>query len=149
MTEIALHIILGIFGFGGWASAIVLLADRRGLQERLDDLKAENRDLRTAERKRDPQEPPPKLADPSNASKIFEAHLEKKWPKEKQICPICGSCEWGASGVAGIHSFDGKSVVLFGGTVYPVVLLVCTGCGHMLTFSAIMAGIVETNKEKA
>lgn len=68
--------------------------------------------------------------------------LNKKWPMA-QKCPICQRREWSFSGtIHELREFH-KGDFIVGGSVFPVVPIVCNFCGYTLFFNALKLDLVE------
>lgn len=69
--------------------------------------------------------------------------LKEKWPEESQICPVCAEKKFSLP----------KHVVMFKTfpislKVYPNFLILCQNCGHTYFFNAVIAEIVEKDKQQ-
>lgn len=72
----------------------------------------------------------------------FEKWLEINWVGKKE-CPICNNDRWGIpEKVFGMIEFNGKNIII-GGSVQPIISLVCDKCGYTISFNAIKGGIVK------
>jgi ribosomal protein L32 len=68
-----------------------------------------------------------------------EAWLAEKWTGSKE-CPICGHSDWAITAAMELRQFNlGQPSVLE--PVFPVFHAVCTTCGFLHTFSAILANV--------
>jgi len=68
--------------------------------------------------------------------------LNTKWQGPK-VCPICKNNNWGIPDtLAEVRGFFQGSLVV-GGPVFPVLLVTCNVCGHVLAFNAVVMGLVE------
>ena len=73
-------------------------------------------------------------------------HL-KKWIDQKAVdmtCPICTKATWipGSLILTPPARGKGKSMVI-GGRTYPMVPIICTNCGYMHFFNALIVGLEE------
>ena len=69
------------------------------------------------------------------------AWLEEKWTGSKN-CPICQRENWTITGVMVMQSY-GVSERGQSSDVFPVFHAVCTTCGFLRTFSAVIAGLTD------
>ena len=70
----------------------------------------------------------------------------KSHRKDSFSCPVCGQTNFQLQTTLGIVPlFGGGATVL--GSGYPVVVMVCGNCAHMLFFNAIIAGLVPAEEE--
>lgn len=68
--------------------------------------------------------------------------LNAKWQGPK-ICPVCHSNDWHVPDtLSEIRQFFHGSMVV-GGPVFPLLLVTCKVCGHVLAFNALVMGLVE------
>lgn len=66
------------------------------------------------------------------------------WFRSKGIvltCPICKSSNWGSFGHIVAPMTYSPGAFQIGGTSYPTVNLVCTNCGSIQAFSAVLLGL--------
>jgi hypothetical protein len=69
--------------------------------------------------------------------------LEKKWPKEKQICEVCGGGNWS------IQEHSVTPIILknggfqLGGNAYPQVMVVCGNCSNTKYFNTVIMDAIE------
>ena len=74
-----------------------------------------------------------------------QAWLEENW-KEPKTCPILGGRSWSiANEFVEFRPYSGGEVVL-GINVYLQVLVTCTECGYVITFSAFQMGLLSRTK---
>lgn len=72
----------------------------------------------------------------------------KKLEKAIKVCPICGHKGLIISDtIFEIREFNGGQLILGGkeSTIYPLIAVVCGGCGNTQFFNAILLGIVSNN----
>lgn len=75
--------------------------------------------------------------------------LEKKWPKEKRTCEICGNSNWSISeDLVMPLPFVGGGLTV-GGNAYPHILITCINCGNAKFLNAVVAKIVESKEEES
>lgn len=75
--------------------------------------------------------------------------LNAQWNGPK-ICPICGKNNWTISPeLVELRRFEGGSLVVGGGSVFPLLSVTCTICGNTLLFNAIVAGLVALEEATA
>jgi len=68
--------------------------------------------------------------------------LNEKWPMA-QKCPICQHREWSIDGtIHELREFHSGDFVV-GGSVFPVVPIVCNFCGYTFFFNALKLGLIE------
>lgn len=85
---------------------------------------------------------PPKI----DAKALIE-HLKKQW--QDRSCPMCGKGPWSVQDRPyELRSFHSGGLVV-GGPVIPVVPVVCSNCGNTVLVSAIVAGAIKPEPEKA
>ena len=74
-------------------------------------------------------------------------YLKSKW-KDPAPCPMCGHTEWGVE--SKIFTLPLFGAFAFGShaTVLPVVPVICKNCGYMLLVSAVVAGLVEGERDE-
>lgn len=61
-------------------------------------------------------------------------------------CSLCGTTNWVlADEIYEVESYEGKQLGVPSKTVMPVVVLICTTCGHMVNLSATALGIIDRN----
>ncbi len=59
------------------------------------------------------------------------AYIDSVWPEDKQVCPICGTNDWGINDVANLPVRpEGVEVLLDTTKVYPLVPVTCKKCGY-------------------
>ncbi|MBA7695435.1 hypothetical protein ES703_104063 [subsurface metagenome] len=74
-------------------------------------------------------------------------YLDEKWPTRK--CTICGHSSWQIQdSVWEIREFQGGGMVIGGGSLIPVISIMCTYCGNTLLFNALHSGIIEGGKKQ-
>jgi len=68
--------------------------------------------------------------------------LEERWP-EPRTCPISGHDTW----IIGDHLVTplvwSQGDILVGGSVYPLVMVICEACGYTQMFNAVLLGITK------
>ena len=78
-----------------------------------------------------------------------ERDAANKWIRErvKSPCAACGHAYWAVGSYVVSLSADTKN---FLGTKkhYPALVTVCAECGHFRLHSAVLAGIIERDKDK-
>jgi hypothetical protein len=64
-----------------------------------------------------------------------------------KVCPVCGTGQFKLDGeVGGLATVvEGASGAL--GRTFPLLLLICVNCFHVIPFAAIPLGIVPTKRE--
>jgi len=89
---------------------------------------------------------------PDNFGKLSTEEREqaKKWIDKQApdlVCPVCGKGTWMLGDhVIGLTPYS--MGLIFGGTSYPAILVVCGECGLFRLFSAVMAGVVQSTTEQ-
>ena len=80
--------------------------------------------------------------------KKVKQYIERVWTHWE--CPFSGHTDWGLGPmVVQTMTYVGSGgLVIGGGQTYPLVVLVCSGCGYTVFVNAIQAGVVE-KKETA
>lgn len=71
------------------------------------------------------------------------SYINDKW--KGKPCPMCDNREW----FIPTNSFelkDFRSPALIGGTVLPVIPIICTNCSNTIFINAILSGIVKNEK---
>lgn len=68
--------------------------------------------------------------------------LDKYWKKENRVCPVCSNNTWDLRDKIFEIPELPENNKLFGGVMYPVIVLKCTTCTYTLLFNAIDMGIV-------
>jgi hypothetical protein len=76
---------------------------------------------------------------PEEKAKISK-WLQEKWPGEAK-CPISGHDEWILADRLVSPLTRRKNAVTIGGPTYPLVMIICEGCGYTLFFNAVLIGI--------
>jgi hypothetical protein len=70
-----------------------------------------------------------------------KAALEEVW--KDAVCPFSGHKEWAiADDFVEMRPYYGGDFVVGEGNIYPAVMVVCAGCGHMALFSAVRLGLL-------
>ena len=70
-----------------------------------------------------------------------EKALKDVWTKYE--CPYSGHTDWEISPeLVELRAYSGGGLRVGGGGVYPAVMVVCRGCGHIALFSAITLKLV-------
>jgi len=69
------------------------------------------------------------------------AWLNEKWDGDKK-CPISGDNSWSISKDILVSLPYSRGGLTLGGNQYPLVLVTCTECGYVMTFSAMIMGLV-------
>ena len=72
------------------------------------------------------------------------AWLNEHWTMPRG-CPICGSSDWQVGQVGEIRQYNDGNLILGGpgGGVIPTFPVVCTTCGYIHLFSALLTGVVD------
>jgi len=71
--------------------------------------------------------------------------VNQKW-KGQKICPICGENSWGVfDNLWELRAFSQGNLNL-GGPIIPLAALACKNCGYVMTFNALLAGLIEPEK---
>lgn len=72
------------------------------------------------------------------------AWLNRHWPQERRICPICGNPTWSISEIVELRQFQGGDLVIGGkSSIYPVFPVMCSRCGFTHFFNAVVSGIAQ------
>ena len=80
--------------------------------------------------------------------KLIE-YLEQKWGSDPR-CPMCGHHEWNVHGTSfELREFHEGNLVIGGGTVIPVVPVMCINCGNTVLVNAIHAGAEEAEPKNS
>ena len=69
--------------------------------------------------------------------------LEKKWPKEKQICEVCGGNHWIIQQHLVTPILIENNGLNIGGTAYPQVMAVCGNCSNTKYFNTVIMDAIE------
>ena len=72
--------------------------------------------------------------------------LNTHWQGEWR-CPICEQDEWLVHDEAVEVRAFGRGSLAANGSVFPLLSVTCSTCGHTLFFNAIVAGLVEPPEE--
>jgi hypothetical protein len=73
--------------------------------------------------------------------------FRSKWTKEL-ACPVSGDTKWiVAERLVCAPLYTKEGTFLVSDVSYPMVMVVCSGCGYARFFSAAMIGIVPATKE--
>lgn len=95
-------------------------------------------------------QPPPPSGVPSPSAYAMDPiaaqqWLETKWPPHRRTCPICATNTWNIENmIAEMRQFSGGSFVIGAGVgIFPLLVVTCINCGHVLLFNAMMAGLVK------
>jgi hypothetical protein len=69
--------------------------------------------------------------------------LRDNW---KNPCPMCGVRKWNVlDTVFELHEYNKGSVVI-GGTVMPLITVVCSNCGTTILINALTSGLIKIDK---
>ena len=84
----------------------------------------------------------------SDDKRRVEDWLKDNWIVATKACPISGHNDW----IIGDHivqpnTYAGGGLSV-GGTGYPMVMLICNGCGYTMYFNAVKLGLVAGNKSE-
>jgi len=80
-------------------------------------------------------------------AKQFIEYLQAKWGGKS--CPMCGKTDWSIMGrVYELREYGETGLVLGGNTIVPIVPVLCKNCGNTVLVNAIIAGLVDRDKEK-
>lgn len=80
-----------------------------------------------------------------NTEALLE-HLKVKW--QGRPCQQCSIGNWSVQDTAyELRQFSNGSLVA-GGTVMPVIPVICSNCGNTILVNAIIAGAVDLDKSK-
>ena len=80
-----------------------------------------------------------------DAEKIV-SYLKEKW--QGRTCPMCQTGNWIVQdNCFQLMRYDANAFVI-GGTVIPVIPVICNNCSNTLLINAILAGVINP-KEKA
>jgi hypothetical protein len=72
-----------------------------------------------------------------------EGWIERIWTGSRK-CQICESSDWILlHNVWELREYQGGGLVVGGGSVLPVVAMMCNVCGHTLFFNAIAIRVIE------
>lgn len=78
----------------------------------------------------------------------FSKYVAEKWKPPYQ-CGCCKANNWSISDrVFQLAEFSPSGIVI-GGPVVPLAPVTCNNCGNTILLNAIIAGVVEQNKEEA
>lgn len=61
-------------------------------------------------------------------------------------CSLCGRSQWNANTKLFYLGEYNKDALVLGGPVYPVLPITCTHCGNTLFINALVAGLLEQDK---
>ena len=74
--------------------------------------------------------------------KKAEDWLNDHW-KGDRLCPICGRNDWWiCDEVVEVKSYN-EGRLLAGGSIFPLLAVICLTGGNTLLFNAMLAGLVE------
>ena len=76
------------------------------------------------------------------ASEWLNTHWQGDW-----TCPICGQNDWLLHDEAVEVRAFGKGRLAAKGSIFPLLTVICSTCGHTLFFNALVAGLVELPDE--
>lgn len=76
--------------------------------------------------------------DIDNAFEWLNTHWQAEW-----ICSICGSDDWLVHDEAVEVRAFGQGRFSTAGSIFPLLTVICSTCGHTLFFNALIAGLVE------
>jgi transcription elongation factor Elf1 len=80
--------------------------------------------------------------DKDTEKKVIE-HLDEKLGK-RLTCPVCGHQEWSLNDHFMQLDEFGPDRPAFGKyKIFPVIVLTCQHCGHVLLFGALALGVIE------
>jgi hypothetical protein len=82
------------------------------------------------------------LWDKGQLAKI-SAWVNSKW-RQGVTCSQCGASQWSIGTSPGhllLGTSDGSTIVA--GASYPVIVVLCGNCGHMVLVNALTAGVSE------
>jgi hypothetical protein len=78
---------------------------------------------------------------------LIVRQLQNVW-KGARACPACAQpTKWEIGGIMELREYHEGNVVL-GGSLTPVVVVVCEKCGGTQLFNAIKLGLVDINSGK-
>jgi predicted nucleic-acid-binding Zn-ribbon protein len=69
-------------------------------------------------------------------------HWQGDW-----LCPICGQDDWLVHDEAVEVRAFGQGRLAAKGSIFPLLTVLCSNCGHTLFFNALIAGLVEPPEE--
>ena len=83
---------------------------------------------------------------------ITQEQIQKidKWMRQKNVraaCECCGNTGWQASDIIASPTFSGGNFNI-GGPTTPMLPIVCTHCGNVRLFAAVLLGIVPQEAEQ-
>ena len=71
-----------------------------------------------------------------------ERWLNERWRGDR-LCSVCGKNDWWiCDEVVEVKAYN-EGRLLAGGSVFPLLAVICRECGNTLLFSAMLAGVVE------
>ncbi|PIZ04435.1 MAG: hypothetical protein COY58_04165 [Gammaproteobacteria bacterium CG_4_10_14_0_8_um_filter_38_16] len=80
--------------------------------------------------------------DDEKLKKLSES-LREKW--KNRVCPMCQSGNWIIQeNCFELREFNGGNLVI-GGTVIPIVPIVCNNCSNTVFINAILSGVVSVD----
>ena len=85
-----------------------------------------------------------RMSDPDRQNLEIDAAsawLAEKWTGSKN-CPICQNADWSISPTMGLQELHNRTRTSQGST-FPIFLAVCTSCGFLYSFSAVVAGVAS------
>lgn len=91
---------------------------------------------------------------PDDDSKLTAEQKEMAvaWLNERgagdPTCPGCGKKNWEVGEHLVSPPIQSKRGLILGGLAYPNFMIICSNCGNTQYFNAVMAKLVESNKEK-
>ena len=72
--------------------------------------------------------------------------LAEKWPSP-QWCPVCGHADHWLGDLGAVPGFEYEKWII-NTPQFPVFGIVCRNCGHVMWFSAILAGVMPPKPER-
>ncbi len=68
-------------------------------------------------------------------------YLREKWPDNGLACPLCHQDEFSFSDT--IFTLEEYGPAVMGSIDFPVIPMICNGCGNVILFSAVKSGIIK------
>lgn len=89
---------------------------------------------------------------PKTPQKLTDEQKKKvvAWLKEHGTkgCPVCGHPKWALADDF-VEVRPHYQPAIFGGVIYPAVMLVCENCNFLMLFHAVLVGAMEKPKPEA
>jgi|ERR1700681_1685818 len=78
----------------------------------------------------------------------FRSWLNQTWGSDR-ACPVSGHTDWELGDVMVMTTAYARSGILFGGSTYPLLVVICSGCGYTAFLNAIKVGLVSATQAGA